>query len=648
MTRRGLVVLLLVGVLWEPAAAVGAPSIRERVVRYQDADGRTHVGTLTLPGSYGAGRNPPLPLVLVPERGGKGRIWGDLPARAPFALLRLQGGPARVGPEGIAALADAPDAVRRAFPWLRLSPGRIYVFGSGEGGRRALRLAVLRPRLLAGIAALDVHGAEAFLPSGRQLAFSQVAIQLWSSSATQRQRAAALARGIRSNQSGGRVLAADGGWPARLEPALLGFGLLSLTDRLPAPALRTPASSSRCQRPTALAYRWPIRPFDRPHPVRGHVGDPRTRFALSSPDDESATGAFAFHNGADISAPGGTPVYPVVSGVAERAGRYGVVVRAVGGRSFDYQHIEPAIVDGARVDAGQSILGRVLTRSQHVHLTEFAPDGTVLNPLLHLTPFDDATAPVVASAETPGSARGRIDVLAAAYDIPTRSAGGVWAGLPVAPARIFLSLRSRSGKTLRSSRGVDFTTGLPGNDAFRSVYASGTRQNFAVIGFHYFAGAPGSYRYRLSLNVRSVASGQYTLVVNAADTCGNTGILSRPIRVLRDPSWRPPARPRPRSRRPLPAAPMSWHGSGYTVVLGSLRGQSGQALARALAERARAAGIERVGVLRSSRYRGLAPGYHVVFSGAYRSAAAAAAASTRIGRHFPAAYPRLVGRQRRG
>jgi len=644
--RRGLVCLTLLAALCEPAAAGGPPS-RERGVRYQTADGLTHVGTLTLPSSYGPGRNPALPLVVVSERGGDSRTWGDFAARAPIALLRLHGGPARVGPEGIAALAEAPGAIRRAFPWLRLAPGRTYGFGRGEGGRRALRLAVLRPRLLAGVAALDVHAGAGFLPSGRQLAFSQVPIQLWSSSASQRQRALALARVIRASRSGGRVLAADGDWPARIETALLGFGLLPAERSLPR-ATRLPASSLRCVPPGALSYGWPIRPFDRPHPVRGHVGDPRTRFALSSPDDEEPVGAFTFHNGADISAPAGTSVYPVVSGIAERSGRHGVVVRVPGGRSFDYQHIEPAILDGARAVAGRTILGRVLARSLHLHLAEFAPDGTVANPLLHLTPYDDATAPVVASADTPASARGRIEVLAAAYDVPTRSAEGAWAGFPVAPARIFLSLRDRSGRTLRSSRGIDFTTGLPANDSFRSVYASGTRQNFAVIGFHYFAGAPGSYRYRLSLNVRSVATGNYTLVVNATDTCGNAGVLTRPIRVLRDPSWRPPARPRPKPRQPDPAVPATWHGSGYTVVLGSLRGSNGKTLARALATRARAAGIDHVGVLRSSRYGGLAPGYHVVFSGSYRSAPEAAAAANRIGRHFPVAYPRLVGRLREG
>ncbi|MBA2332645.1 MAG: hypothetical protein H0V94_07655, partial [Actinobacteria bacterium] len=254
MRRRGLVILLLLCVGGETAAAAAAPSLRERAVRYQDADGRTHVGTLTLPSSYGPARNPALPLVVVPERGGDGRIWGELPARAPFALLRLEGGPLRVGPEGIAALAGTVEAVRRAFPWLRLAPGRIYGFGSGEGGRRALRLAVLRPRLLAGVAALDVHAGDGFLPSGRQLAFSQVPIQLWSSETSERQRSAALARGIRSHRSGGRVLAADGDWPARLEPALLGFGLLSLSGPFKPPLLRKTLSSSRCARSGDLSY----------------------------------------------------------------------------------------------------------------------------------------------------------------------------------------------------------------------------------------------------------------------------------------------------------------------------------------------------------------------------------------------------------
>lgn len=637
MTRRGLV-LLISSFVWCGSAAAG-----DRIVRYEDSSGRQHVGHLTVPER----RTGPVPLVVVPERGAVG-AWGDLPQRGSFALLRLQGGPARVGPDGIDALAEAPAAVRKAVPGLRLAPGRVYVVARAEGARRGLRLAVRRPQLLAGVAALDVFQGDGFLPSGRQLAFSQVPIQIWADAPEGRTRAHGLARAIRAARSGGRILEARGSWPARLETALLSFGLLPLPSPSVPPPGRRLAARSTCEPPDFLSYPWPVRPFRSPHPVRGNVGDPRTQFGLASPDDENPSGRFAFHNGADVVAPGGTPVYPVVSGIAERSGRFGVVVRAPGGRSFDYQHIEPAIGAGRPVVAGVTILGRVLPRSGHVHLTEFAPDGTTVNPLVHLSPYADSTAPVVSSATLPASARGLIEGTAVAYDLPARAVGGAWNGLPVAPARVTLSLRTRGGQEVRSAVAVDFTRGLPANDAFRSTYGSGTRQNFAVVGFHYFAGVAGSYRYLLSLDVRSVAPGRYTLVVSAGDTCGNVGTLSRAIRVLQHPSWRPPVAPVPTPvpiRRPKPPV-LNWPGRGYTIVLASVPERAGKNAARALAVRARASGIGQVGVLRSSRYRSLTPGYRVVFSGVYRSSGAALAATERLRRRFPGAYPRLVTKER--
>src|SRR5262249_33751641 len=44
------------------------------------------------------------------------------------------------------------------------------------------------------------------------------------------------------------------------------------------------------------AYGWPVRPFDRPHPVRGNMGDPRTVYSVKG-------GSFSFHNGVDVVAP---------------------------------------------------------------------------------------------------------------------------------------------------------------------------------------------------------------------------------------------------------------------------------------------------------------------------------------------------------
>jgi hypothetical protein len=85
--------------------------------------------------------------------------------------------------------------------------------------------------------------------------------------------------------------------------------------------------------------------------------------------------------------------------------------------------------------------------------------------------------------------------------------------------------------------------------------------------------------------------------------------------------------------------------SGYTLVLESLPAPGGRAAAVARARRAKAKGLQSVGVLVSSRYSSLHPGYFVVFSGIYASpAAAAAAVSSAHARGFPDAYQTRVTR----
>lgn len=642
MSRRaGLLVLLLAAVV-APTASAGT-----RPVLLTDSAGRAHEGALTLPKGYGPARQPPLPLVLVPEGDAHTAGWDGLAERGGFALLRLRGGPPRVDASAIEQLGDLQAALRRAVPWLRLAPSRVYAFGAGEAGRRALRLAVARPRLLAGVAVSEPFGRGETIPTGAQIAFSQVPVQLWTASEAGRRRSAGLVQAVRTARAGGRILAARGAWPAGLEAALLGFGLLPLES---APVERRATTAPACGSAGALSYAWPVRPLDRPHPVRGNVGDPRTHFDLGEPGTGTASGRFAFHDGVDVVAPGGTPVYPVVSGTAEPAGRYGVVVRSPGGRSFVYQHLLPAVRAGAAVRAGETVLGHVLTRSGHVHLGEFAPDGAVANPLLHLTPYRDATAPVLTQLVAPTRARGRLELTARAYDVPQLPAGGSWTGLPVAPARITLALRSGSGRTVASAAAVDFERGLPGNAAFRDVYLPGTRQNVSVVGFHYFTGSPGSYRYRLGLDVRQVPPGRYELVVRATDTCGNADESTRAVVVLRDPSYLPP-QPKPKPPPPptaptRPPAVLPPLDGRYTVVLVSVRGPEAPRAAAAAAVRARAGGLPAVTILRSDRHGALTPGYLVVVSGAYGSAEAAAHAAIPAARAFPGAYPRFLGEER--
>ena len=103
-------------------------------------------------------------------------------------------------------------------------------------------------------------------------------------------------------------------------------------------------------------------------------------------------------------------------------------------------------------------------------------------------------------------------------------------------------------------------------------------------------------------------------------------------------------RPRPRPR-PQPRRLQAWPAgkSGYTIVLASVPADAGRAVADRMARRALAARVPNPGVLESSKYPSLHPGYYVVFSGVFDSEAEAnSALSTVKARGYRAAYPRQI------
>jgi murein DD-endopeptidase MepM/ murein hydrolase activator NlpD len=152
----------------------------------------------------------------------------------------------------------------------------------------------------------------------------------------------------------------------------------------------------------AAAYSWPFKPFNKQHPIRGFFGDPRTVYlngVLAGGFDGS--GFFSFHQGIDISAPDGTPIYPVASGTAHYLGAATLNVDAGPNKAgdevvFQYFHIVPIVGEGIQVIAKKTILGYVQSPFQHVHLTEINAVHSV-NPLQtgHLAPYFDRTKPVI-------------------------------------------------------------------------------------------------------------------------------------------------------------------------------------------------------------------------------------------------------------
>jgi hypothetical protein len=82
---------------------------------------------------------------------------------------------------------------------------------------------------------------------------------------------------------------------------------------------------------------------------------------------------------------------------------------------------------------------------------------------------------------------------------------------------------------------------------------------------------------------------------------------------------------------------------GFTVVLESIPTSAGRALANRKARAAQKAGLEEVGVLNSSRYASLHPGYFVVFTGIFDSMAdAQSTLETAQTNGYRAAYARQI------
>jgi hypothetical protein len=134
-----------------------------------------------------------------------------------------------------------------------------------------------------------------------------------------------------------------------------------------------------------------------------------------------------------------------------------------------------------------------------------------------------------------------------------------------------------------------------------------------------------------------------------ATPTATVALPSVPTGTPAGPPATPSAPPPAATTSPRPGALTAWPAgrqNGFTVVLESIpAGGSGRALAVARARSASTSGLPAVGVLDSSRFSSLHPGYFVVFSGVYdtdvQAERARAAASAK---GFQAAYVRQITR----
>jgi hypothetical protein len=322
----------------------------------------------------------------------------------------------------------------------------------------------------------------------------------------------------------------------------------------------------------AAAYPWPFKPFGKQHPIRGFFGDPRTVFlngVLSGGFEGS--GFFSFHQGIDISAADGTPIYPVVSGTAHYLGAATLNVDAGNDVVFQYFHIVPVVGEGQQVLAKRTILGYVQPPYGHVHLTEINGTHSV-NPLQrgHLTPYADRTTPVVrellfrnqtGTLQTPLGLCGRVELAVDAFDMPPVAVPGKFGGLPVAPAFVRWTISRLNGTIAVPWRtAADFRSDLPANGRFADVYAKGTYENAPRFGNQQYTAMPGRYLFLLAGNydTTNLANGVYRLTVRAADERGNAAATTVRFSVLNARSGVcPGSLPAPPATAPPPTEPPS-------------------------------------------------------------------------------------------
>jgi hypothetical protein len=267
-------------------------------------------------------------------------------------------------------------------------------------------------------------------------------------------------------------------------------------------------------------YGWPVKPFNRQHPIRAYLNDPR-----NGHED-----AKSFHFGVDVSAPTGTPVYAVAGGeVYLQKGRKAVAVKA-GGHIFGYWHVKPAVRNHQVVRLHQ-LLGHIVNEGgvgDHVHFAERDPaQNSYLNPLRPgaLGPYVDRTPPTVVSVEflrnghelAADELTGRVDIVAEVVDTTPILVPAPWSRLPVSAAQIGWSLGRGSRRVIAPRTVIDSDHMLPGR-MYDAIFAPGTTQNYV--------GAPGHYRYYLARGFRAsrLPAGISRLTIQATDTRGNRSL----------------------------------------------------------------------------------------------------------------------------
>ena len=329
------------------------------------------------------------------------------------------------------------------------------------------------------------------------------------------------------------------------------LGILAVSALLAAASLAViaaapgaPAATAAGGKVTVSAYGWPVKPFDRPHPVRANFGDPRTTFhgPATQAGILTSRGSFSFHFGVDIAVPDGTPVYPVRSGTATLLGGLNVQVDSGGGFKTQYWHIRPAIRQGQRVIAKQTVLGHVLKDTS----TFTSPSSRPAAPSTRSR--QDISARTLRRAHRCSARSPSAQVTRRARRSPVslgRSrAGRARAGRHRAarPGRVGEPSRRAGAPRLARRARPEWPRRHPAHGRVRRPHEDPEERRVLVVLRPRRAAerehlrtqrawrTPGTYLYRLTrkpFDTRRLRNGIYRLVVTASDVRGNTSSLAQ-------------------------------------------------------------------------------------------------------------------------
>ncbi len=314
---------------------------------------------------------------------------------------------------------------------------------------------------------------------------------------------------------------------------------------------------------------WPLAPMDGPFEVTGTLGEPR-----------GGEGGERFHAGVDVHADEGTPVRAVRPGTVASplaAGDFGTLNESLRIGAVAYVHLrvgrdrQGVLLDASRFVAAYDEAGRVThmrvrrgarfatgdvigtaNQFQHVHLNVGWP-GEEYNPLqFRLVQFEDHVPPTIVrggirlfhedGAPLAMRARGRlivsgrVRIVVDAWD----QADGNEARRRLGLFRLGYQVLERDGRPApgfdRPLDTIRFDRLLPGSDAARIVYASGSgipfygRRSTRLLYVVTNTLAGGSAALGV-WDAGLLPSGDYTLRIVAADASGNQATANRDLPV---------------------------------------------------------------------------------------------------------------------